>query len=321
MPSPKPMDEGTQTKIQELLHRFTDIYRNELNSKQLNPRCFSLFKPFNSVQGIDKEKIFFLLYFDGATEGLTHVITIDLSEFGNVPPNELIAQIKHEKGFSQFACFLFPRALLSLPVDDLEQRLRIVVNESIQKEMKEIQRNTLALDPEVSSILPAFMDMASEDEFIIHLLIPLLHQMGFQRAKPKGHADKTLEFGNDIREMKFQLPTGHFIYFAAQVKAENINYGISKPSQNIERLLTEALMAFEKKFVDPEINCEVRVDHVFVITSGTINAGARDFLLERISLDKRRQVLFIDRDEIIRLAHQYGLPQFNQSSIRKKVRG
>jgi len=315
------MDEETQSKIGDLLRRFKDLYRNELILRQLNPRCFSLFKPFNLVQVIDSEKVFYLLYFEGATEGLCHISTTDLSEFGNIHPNDLISQIKHEKGISQFACFLFPREFLTLSADDLEQRLRAVTNESIQQELKEIQRKTMALDPEVSSILPAFLDKASEDEFIVHLLIPLLHQMGFQRAKPKGHADKTLEFGNDIREMKYQLPTGHFIYFAAQVKAENVNYGVGKPSQNIERILTEALMAFEKKFVDPEINCEVRVDHVFMVTSGTINAGARTFLLERISLDKRRQVLFIDRDEIIRLAHRYGLPEFNQNSIRERVRG
>ena len=74
-------------------------------------------------------------------------------------------------------------------------------------------------------------------------------------------------------------------------------------------------MAFEKTFVDPEINRDVRVDHVFVVASGSINEGARSYLLERISEEKRRNLLFLDRDDIIGLARQFGLPEVGQRAI------
>ncbi|PYR31207.1 MAG: hypothetical protein DMF90_26065 [Acidobacteria bacterium] len=63
----------------------------------------------------------------------------------------------------------------------------------------------------------AFLDSASEDEFTDHLLVPLFQRLGSHRVSPAGHTEKALEFGKDLW-MKFQLPTGHWLYFCAQVK-------------------------------------------------------------------------------------------------------
>jgi hypothetical protein len=65
-------------------------------------------------------------------------------------------------------------------------------------------------------ILTKFLDSASEDEFTERLLVPFFQRLGFQRVSAAGHKEKTLEYGKDLW-MKYQLPTGHWIYFCGQV--------------------------------------------------------------------------------------------------------
>lgn len=51
--------------------------------------------------------------------------------------------------------------------------------------------------------------------------MPIFRQLGFVRVKAAGHRERGLEYGKDLW-MKYQLPTGHWIYFGAQVKKERI---------------------------------------------------------------------------------------------------
>jgi len=53
----------------------------------------------------------------------------------------------------------------------------------------------------------------------------LNRHLGFKTAEAKGHRDKTLEFGQDIQKTTIQIPTGHWLYFSAQVKKGDIKYG------------------------------------------------------------------------------------------------
>lgn len=46
--------------------------------------------------------------------------------------------------------------------------------------------------------------------------------------------------------------------------------------------------------------------------------GARSYLLERISEEKRRQILFLGRDDILGLARKFGLPEVKQRAILDK---
>lgn len=319
MPEPKQMDNVLKGRLGRILSRYKAILRDELASRQLSPAAFSLFRPYNLFQAVDRSQIHLVFSFDRASEGMVHVRSTDLSEFGEVPGPDLLARVQHELGYRQVVYLCFPRSYVDLADSELEKRLRVDVQRNIEEELQHIVRQTQALLPEVEQALPEFLSCASEDEFVEAVFIPILHQMGFRKAKAKGHKDKALEYGNDIREMKWQLPTGHFLYFAAQVKAGDIIYGISKPNQNVEKLLTEARMAFEKTFFDPEINRDVRVDHVFIVASGHINEGARSYLLERISEEKRRNLLFLDCDDVIGLARQFGLPEVKQKVILARL--
>mgnify|MGYP001065928459 CR=1 FL=1 len=319
MPKPQQLDNKVQARLRYILARYRAIVKTELGSRQLSPAAFFVFRPYNLFQAVDRSRIHFVFSFDWASEAMIHTRSIDLSEFGEVVGPDLVARAQREWGYRQVAYLWFPRTYVDLADSELEKRLRVDAQRDVEEELQHIVRQTQALLPEVELALPEFLNRASEDEFIGVVFIPILHQMGFRRAKAKGHKDRTLEYGNDIREMKWQLPTGHFLYFAAQVKAGDIIYGVSKPNQNVEKLLTEARMALEKTSFDPEINRDVRVDHVFIVASGSINEGARSYLFERISEEKRRNLLFLDRDGILGLARQFGLPEVKQKVILAKL--
>ena len=70
--------------------------------------------------------------------------------------------------------------------------------------------------------MAVFLDTASEDEFTQLLLVPLFQRLGFRRVSVTGHNEKLLEYGKDLW-MKYQLPTGHWIYFAVQIKREKLD--------------------------------------------------------------------------------------------------
>jgi hypothetical protein len=73
---------------------------------------------------------------------------------------------------------------------------------------------------------------------------------GFLHVSVKGHRDKSGEFGQDIRQLKLALPTGHSLFFAVQVKAGDINPHARGQKSNVALVLTQARMALGKKTLD-----------------------------------------------------------------------
>jgi hypothetical protein len=53
--------------------------------------------------------------------------------------------------------------------------------------------------------------------------------------------------------MKYQLPTGHWVwsYFSAQVKREKIDSSGSSKNEHIATVLTQAKMAIDRPIFDP----------------------------------------------------------------------
>ena len=146
--------------------------------------------------------------------------------------------------------------------------------------------------------LAAFLDSASEDEFIERVLVPLFQRMGFRRVSPTGHKDKSLEFGKDLW-MKYQLPTGHWIYFCAQIKKDKIDSNNASGQKNVSNVLAQAQMAIDYPLLDPEINRKVLLDHLYLISAGEITKPARTWLIERLDKEQRRHIIFMDRDEFL----------------------
>jgi hypothetical protein len=146
--------------------------------------------------------------------------------------------------------------------------------------------------------LSDFLDSASEDEFTERVLVPLFQRLGFHRVSAAGHTEKTLEFGKDLW-MKFQLPTGHWIYFCAQIKKDKIDATGSSGGKNVSTVLTQARMAIDHPIFDPETNRKVLLDHIFVISAGEITRAAREWLVSQLDTGQRRHIIFMDRDEFL----------------------
>ncbi len=80
------------------------------------------------------------------------------------------------------------------------------MNEDIQKP-DDLQKVDRLQKEEIFLIF----EESSEDDFTQLFFAPLARTMDFENIKVKGHKIKTLEFGQDIKLMKFRLPTGHFL--------------------------------------------------------------------------------------------------------------
>ncbi len=160
-----------------------------------------------------------------------------------------------------------------------------------------------------------FLEFADEDTLIDILLVPIMRKLGFSCVAAKGHKDRSLEYGQDLRGFKFQLPTGHWLYFAAQVKTGNITYSAKSSSENIEEILTQVRMAQGKRIFDFETNSYHLPDHVFLIASGNIVEGARSYLCEKLSETKANRILFWDSNLIIETSERIGLPKGIQMEI------
>jgi hypothetical protein len=113
-----------------------------------------------------------------------------------------------------------------------------------------------------------------EDEFTERLLVPFFQRMGFHRVSAGGHREKTLEFGKDLW-MKYQLPTGHWIYFCAQIKRDKIDSSGTGGPNNVATVLTQVKMAIDHPIFDPDANRKVLLDHVFLISAGEITRAAK----------------------------------------------
>lgn len=150
--------------------------------------------------------------------------------------------------------------------------------------------------------LAAFLDRATEDEFIGDVLLPMLRQVGFHRITSGGHKDKSLEFGKDVW-MRYQLPTQHVLYFGIQAKKGKLDSaGVTKPGNaNMAEILNQAMMMLAHQIFDPELNRKVLVDHAIIAAGGEITKAARDFIGNALDIHKRSQILFMDREDVINL--------------------
>lgn len=147
----------------------------------------------------------------------------------------------------------------------------------------------------------AFLESASEDELTERLLVPLFQRLGFHRVSASGHVEKMLEYGIDLW-MKYLLPTGHWIYFAAQIKREKLDAKGVSGDTNMATVLNQVRMAIDHPVFDPDSGRKVLIDHVYVISAAEITRAARAWLVEKLDISQRRQVIFMDRDEFLSLS-------------------
>lgn len=150
--------------------------------------------------------------------------------------------------------------------------------------------------------LISYLEKCSEDQLIENILLPLFRTLGFQRITVAGHKDKALEYGKDI-SMKYTLPTQHVIYFGIQVKKGKLDAsGVSKAANhNIAEIYNQTTMMLGHEIFDPETNKRVLVDHAYIIAGGEITKAARNWLGNKLDANRRSQIIFMDRDDILNL--------------------
>jgi hypothetical protein len=154
--------------------------------------------------------------------------------------------------------------------------------------------------------LIGYLDIISEDILIEEVLLPLFRQLGFHRVTAAGHKDKALEYGKDLW-MKFTLPTQHVLYFGIQAKKGKLDAsGVS--TANVAEILNQLTMMLGHEIFDPEIGQRVLVDHAFIVAGGQITKAAKNWLGGKLDASKRRQVMFMDRDDILNLYVVTNLP-------------
>lgn len=208
-----------------------------------------------------------------------------------------------------------------LPVSVNGQYFRRIGHQSVAFGIEEFKKVIQERDEATSLFLSqtelqSFLELADEDTFIDILLVPVMRKLGFTCVLPKGHNDRSLEYGQDIRGFKFQIPTGHWLYFAAQVKAGPISYSAKEPAKNIEQILIQVRMAQNKKMFDYDTNRYHKPDHVILIASGNIVEGARIYLCEQLSEEQSQRILFWDSHLILERSEKVGLPSGVQHEIR-----
>lgn len=154
--------------------------------------------------------------------------------------------------------------------------------------------------------LNTYLDNCSEDELIEELLLPLFRQLGFHRITNAGHKDKALEYGKDVW-MKFTLPTLHVLYFGVQAKKGKLDAaGVS--THNIAEIHNQANMMLGHEIFDPELNRRVLVDHALIVAGGIITKPARNWIGNKLDANKRSQIMFMDREDILNLFVVTNLP-------------
>ena len=119
--------------------------------------------------------------------------------------------------------------------------------------------------------------------------------------------------------MKFQIPTGHWLYFCAQVKKDKIDSSNASGERNVASVLNQARMAFTHPIFDPEANCKVLLDHLFIISAGEITKQAKEWLGQQLDDSQRRQIIFMDRDELLNHAARILIDLQVEEPVAEKV--
>lgn len=226
---------------------------------------------------------------------------------------EIANFLRAQKGVTDWMGLTFRVDIIDKTKSEKDQIVQESINEQIKNEYQKLIQTHQPLFISKDQ-LETFLQKSSEDDFINILLIPLLRHIGFSTAEAKGHRDKTLEFGQDVQRMKIQLPTGHWLYFSAQVKKGDIKSGMSEHDKNVEKILTQTQMQLEWEMPDLETNQNVKPDHILLIVSGNITESAKQYIFKH-TLYQRKRVLLWEKETIIRLCENQGLLETVQKTI------
>ena len=301
-------------KIKNCFEKIGQKICEKITEKHLNFRKFQIFKHSNFFIYIDDVKLVLIKNFDNVSASMPRFNYMDWTGKGDIPIREAYSFLNSELGYESFYSISISRNYLDLPDDELEKLTEKDAEILFTKEFKNILQKH---HPPILTRkeLISFFEIANEDDFTQFFLVPLFRIMGFEKVIAKGHEEKILEFGQDIKLMKLRLPTEHYLYFVSQVKIGTIGASAKQPTQEIEKVLTEIRPAFRKSIFDPDIGKRMKPDHVFLITSGKIGEQAKLYLYEQLE-SQDRNIKILEREQLINLYFKHGLPESEQNKIK-----
>ena len=307
-------DSELQKKISEFVSEYIDKFQEELKKKNLATGFFSFGRPTNYYFSVDKKNLH-IIYSSQFAGGMAEVIYMDFREQqkDSFDIKEIANFLRAQKGITEWNGLSFTKDILEKTKSEKDKIVQDTITNQIKNEYQKLIQTNQPLFISKEQLIN-FLQKASEDDFTNILLIPLLRHIGFKTAEAKGHRDKTLEFGQDVQRMKIQLPTVHWLYFSAQVKKGDIKAGTDSQEQNVEKILTQTQMQLEWEMPDIETNQNVKPDHILLIVSGNITEAAKQYIFKH-SLYQRKRVLLWEKETIIRLCEEKGLPETVQKII------
>lgn len=306
-------DAEIRSQINTFFSNYMDTFQKKLQERNLPLGMFSFGKSTNYFFFMDR-RAFHCLFTSQYAGGVAEIMHIDMrsQEKDTFSLQELARFLQAQRGITEWEGLTFDIGLLTAHVEAQEQAIERQSEEQIAREYQQLIRRHQPLFIPRGQV-ERFLDIASEDDFTNILLVPLLRHLGFKTVEAKGHVDRSLEFGQDIQRMKIQLPTGHWLYFSAQVKKGGIRGGASH-EDFVERVLAQTYAQLNWDMPDPEIGINVKPDHVLLIVSGRITESAKQYIY-RHSLTKDRRVLLWERGQIVTLIEEHGLPETVQKAI------
>jgi len=307
-------DEKLRQKIASFFGKYIDVFQNKLKVRNLQSGMFSFGRPTNYYFAIDR-KLLNVIYSTQFAGGISEILYIDLrnQEKESFTLQEVAMFLKAQKGITSWTGIPFSIDVIDYPEEKQNTIIDVAATTVLNNEFKALIRQFQPLFIPIEQI-KKFLEVASEDDLVNILLVPLLRHIGFDTAESKGHRDRALEFGQDIQKMKLQIPTGHWLYFSAQVKKGDIKAN-TKPQKNyVERVLSQTQAQLEWEMPDSETNQNVKPDHILLIVSGNITEGAKQYIFNH-SLYRRKRVLLWEKETILRLCAKKGLPETVQNTI------
>ena len=223
---------------------------------------------------------------------LTELMNIEY--YDNATPEN---KVNYDKAFAELNIVLERYALVAYTDQTKKCFIRHTGTGATSSFSKTKTRPLTQNELEQRNAISDFLETASEDDFTEKVLVPFFQRLGYIRVQVAGHRDKALEYGKDMW-MKYQLPTGHWIYLCVQVKREKID-SKGKSSDNVTEILNQARMAIDHPIFDPDFNRKVLLDHLYIISAGEITKQARAFLVEKLDSGQRRHIIFMDRSDFL----------------------
>jgi hypothetical protein len=146
-----------------------------------------------------------------------------------------------------------------------------------------------------------YLDTGSEDDFTEKYSSRFYRAAGFSASPSQVTQQAARVRQGPLDEVSAPHFALHLLRVASEERKAGLGGQTKTGNENITEALNQIRMALQNPVLDTEVNRKVLIDHVYLIASGDIAKAARNFLVEKLDAEQRRQLIFMDRSEILDL--------------------